>query len=157
MKRTLAALAAATALTLTGCANEANDGHLGYSSPNSAEHAAAAHAPKLTPSPDEAISPTVADFKIKLRITSKQCFGSAGCNVQYEVEPVWQHPLPVTMDDDYDLTYKVMGDESGPIIDTLTVYANGKYSVPYTGFASTSNGGQTLTAEITRIRRHVGY
>jgi hypothetical protein len=151
----ITAVAAAT-LALTGCANEAKDGHVGYPSGDAAGSAAAHSAPKLSPSPEKS-APTVEDFKLNLTVTSKQCFGSAGCNVQYRVAPVWQHSLPVTLDGDYDLTYKVEGDESGPIIDTLTVYANGKYSVPWEGFASTSYGGQKLTAEIIRIREHVGY
>jgi hypothetical protein len=40
-----------------------------------------------TSTPDApAYTPTTKDFKIALKVKSKDCFGSAGCNVVYELE-----------------------------------------------------------------------
>jgi hypothetical protein len=147
---TIAALAAVTAFTLTACED-----------PNAApvnQGVGGQHSAK-TPSPTEnpEAHPNKQTLKLTLRITSKQCFGSAGCNVEYRVAPVWTATPGVDLDGDYDITYKVTGDDSGPILDTLTIYSNGKYEVPFEGLMSTSSGAVHPTVTITRIRKHVGY
>ncbi|GAB3739991.1 hypothetical protein GCM10027598_69790 [Amycolatopsis oliviviridis] len=64
---------------------------------------------------------TPADFTLDLKTYSKQCFGSAGCNVV--VEPALTYKG--TADDmlghgTCSMTYEITGDESGTITDTLT-------------------------------------
>lgn len=92
------------------------------------------------------------DLNLVVRITSKQCFGTAGCNVEYKISVGWNGPAP-DLGADYDVTYRVTGDDSGPIIDTLTVYRNGKYTEPYEGFMSTSNEAIKPSAFVTSVHR----
>lgn len=115
------------------------------------------YTPESKPPPKPRLKRT--DIKLTVKITSKQCFGSAGCIVEYDIVPAWVNPLglPIDLRDDYDVTYEVNGDEDGPIIDTFEFYANGKYEVPYGGNASTSSSGQDLTVRITGISEHLGY
>jgi len=74
---------------------------------------------------------TKQDVKLSLKTTSKQCFGSAGCNVTVQVQAgvaaSLQQALPP--DGTWDVTYQITGDESGPIIGTFSLYGNGKYDV----------------------------
>ncbi|BCY13187.1 hypothetical protein L3i22_082750 [Actinoplanes sp. L3-i22] len=52
------------------------------------------------------------------KITKKQCFGSAGCNVRIKVEVGYDGPT-LSEDDTWEVTYQVIGDESGPIVGTF--------------------------------------
>jgi hypothetical protein len=151
---TIAALAAVAAFTLTGC----EDPNAAPVRQGNQQHQPFQQASE-TPSPTETpgAHPNKQTLKLTLRITSKQCFGSAGCNVEYRVAPVWTATPGVDLDGDYDITYKVTGDDSGPILDTLTIYSNGKYEVPFEGLMSTSSGAVHPTATIIRIRKHVGF
>lgn len=65
-------------------------------------------------------TPTVADFTLKPKITRRECFGSAGCNVTFRVDLSYSG-MPLDPDTSYDVTYKVTGPEDGPAINTLTV------------------------------------
>jgi hypothetical protein len=98
---------------------------------------------------------------MRLRITSKQCFGSAGCNLEYDVIPKWAGDQPAAdtqLDGKYDLTYAVTGSEDGPIVETMTVYPTLKYEVPlFGGFASTSSSYAELGVHVVRLREHLGW
>jgi hypothetical protein len=143
-------VAAALVVSLTAC-TDPNAAPVHQGQPL-AQHSTA---PSPTKSPEA--HPTPQTLKLTLRITSKQCFGSAGCNVEYRVAPVWTATPGVELDGDYDITYEVTGDDSGPILDTLTIYSNGKYEVPFEGLMSTSSGAVHPTVTIVRIRKHVGF
>lgn len=71
-----------------------------------------------TPAP-KARTLGVKDLVPALKVTSKQCFGSAGCNVEYRVSFTVKGPLP-SEDESYDVTYEVRGGEDGPVIGTTT-------------------------------------
>lgn len=64
--------------------------------------------------------PSPEDFAIELRILSKQCFGSAGCNVSYSIEPVYLGSEPLD-DVSATVTYEVLGGDSGPQINSFTL------------------------------------
>jgi hypothetical protein len=150
--KTIAAIAVAAAITLTGCSG----GNTETIKPNPA----AASSPSLiTTSTD--IHPTKSDFVMHLRVTSKQCFGSAGCNLEYDVIPKWAGDQPAAdaqLDGKYDLTYAVTGSEDGPIVETMTVYPTLKYEVPmFGGFASTSSSYAELGVHVVRLREHLGW
>lgn len=69
--------------------------------------------------PGPEIPPRLDQFQLSLRVTSKKCFGSAGCNVKVKVQAGWAMTLdPATT---WELTYEVTGDEDGPIIDTMEI------------------------------------
>ncbi|TNC22123.1 hypothetical protein [Amycolatopsis alkalitolerans] len=59
------------------------------------------------------------DFTVELKVTSKQCFGTAGCNVV--VEPMLNYKYGADRMTSYgtcDVTYSISGDESGEVIGT---------------------------------------
>jgi len=97
------------------------------------------------------VTPKKGDFTVILKILSKECFGSAGCNITYRTK--LSQDLPTgALDPDvtYDLTYVVHGDESGP--QTETMYITGdQYEQPSEGFASTATSGTKLTVTVTKI------
>ena len=91
------------------------------------------------------------DVELKVKIKSKQCFGSAGCNVEYKIKAnVDRTGWP--KDGTLDVTYKVTGDESGPIKDTLTMdLEEGTYEQSGYQSASTRSGGVKLKVAVTEL------
>lgn len=89
-----------------------------------AESSAPAEGDAVTAAADEPESePTYAEvgvdsFKIKLRTTGRQCFGSAGCNVTVEPDLTYTGLSDLDPDAVYEITYEIRGDESGPVIET---------------------------------------
>jgi hypothetical protein len=154
---TIAAFVAVAALAVTSCDNGNQETVQPNLSPTS-EGGSATQAQAATPTD---IHPTKSDFVMRLRVTSKQCFGSAGCNLEYDVIPKWAGDQPAAdtqLDGEYDLTYAVTGSEDGPIVETMTVYPTLKYEVPmFGGFASTSSSYAELGVHVVRLREHLGW
>lgn len=96
------------------------------------------------------VKPTARDFTIKLKILTKDCFGSAGCNVTYRPELVMKlaaGSLDPTIT--YDITYELRG---GDDAQTGTIYATGdSYEGPQEQIAGTSGQGVRLSAVITDV------
>ncbi len=97
------------------------------------------------------VTPKKGDFEVTLKVLSKECFGTAGCNVTYRAK--LSQSLPTgALDPDvtYDLTYVVHGDESGP--QTETMYITGdQYEQPSEGLAQTPSSGTKLTVTVTKL------
>ena len=97
------------------------------------------------------VTPKKGDFEVTLKVLSKECFGTAGCNVTYRAK--LSQSLPTgALDPDvtYDLTYVVHGDESGP--QTETMYITGdQYEQPSEGLAQTATSGTKLTVTVTKL------
>lgn len=56
--------------------------------------------------------PVTDDFDAELRILSKECFGSAGCNVVVSVEPIYVGDGDLTaLDQSLTVTYEIIGAE----------------------------------------------
>lgn len=79
---------------------------------------AAADPEPYLPSPDE--------FKLAIKVTEKECFGSAGCLIDYHVELTYDGIQP-DAGHEYLVTYEVRGVKDGPQINSITV-SDGKYS-----------------------------
>lgn len=96
-------------------------------------------------------TPKIRDFEVKVKVTSKQCFGSAGCNIQ--VKTTLAKGL-VSLDPavTYELTFELLGDESGPIVDTMELHGD-QYTGGGTKFLSTPSSGTRITARITSIEQ----
>ncbi|MBP8882771.1 MAG: hypothetical protein KBG77_16925 [Dermatophilaceae bacterium] len=139
-RKALITIAAAATLALAGCAET--------KTVSTAPSSTSATAPAEVPSSD--YSPSTTDFQVKLKVTDQQCFGSAGCNVT--VEPRISKVEPSVPDEGtIDLTFKVSGDESGPVIETSTLdLADGTYSSSEM-WLSTSSSGVTPKAKVTEI------
>jgi hypothetical protein len=122
----------------------------GQASTNSkgARHAHHSKAPTPAPKPS--------NFAVVVNVKQKQCFGTAGCNLTYTVslsaDEIGKH-----LDGDYDIKYKVVGDESGPIIDTIEAHPHGRYDVPFENFAGTSSSFTKLHAVVLSVRKHQGF
>lgn len=148
MKRVLA-VAATTVLLLSGCAMSTG-GSTAIDPSDGGQPAATDDGTTETPSEPELHALKASDLDLTVKTTSKQCFGSAGCNVEYKVKVAFAIPDPGELAGTYDVTYKISGDESGPIIETLTVYPDGKYDVNE-GYASTKSKYVKLVAKVTDV------
>lgn len=101
-----------------------------------------------TDEPSSAFEYTADMFSMTLKVTAKQCFGSAGCNVS--VEPVLSADTTTIPDDaSGTLTYEIRGDESGPI--TVTTDLNGTQYSQQQSDLSTSSGSKKITVKITDV------
>lgn len=117
-----------------------------YTTPSPAP--AAPEVSETTPPAVEDYTPTVKDFAIALKIKSKECFGSAGCNVTYEPKLTIVGPK-VDEDGTYEITFEVRGGDDGAAIDTIEV-DGGQYSASE-GLAQTARQSSKLTAVITEM------
>lgn len=127
-----------------------------------ARHAAAPSptASAKTVSPEPVSDPTTntpayadpgpSDFTMKLRIKRKQCFGSARCNVDVDPDLSYEGILPIDPDKTYEITYQINGDESGPVIDTITL-TNGTSMEYYPSSLSTASSGTKITGKVTDV------
>jgi hypothetical protein len=93
--------------------------------------------------------PTKADFKLTLKQLTKQCFGSAGCNVSYRVLVKYSGPA-LDPEATYDVLYRVAGGEDGPVDNRLTVN-DGQSSVDEEEMVSTSSSKTKLTVTVTDV------
>ncbi|GAA3233255.1 hypothetical protein MTQ10_11235 [Streptomyces sp. XM83C] len=91
------------------------------------------------------------DFSIELRTTERHCFGSAGCNVTVEPELTYLG-LTSELDPDatYEITYEILGDESGPIIETAELTDRTSLTYHQTS-VSTDSSSTTVSVEITEV------
>jgi hypothetical protein len=110
-------------------------------------------APAEQPEDESPVYDTVDEdsFSIELRTTSRQCFGSAGCNVIVEPEVTY---LGDSEDIDpeavYEITYEIRGDESGPVLDTLEL--SDQTTINYSeSMISTASSGVKVTVKITDV------
>ncbi|MER6346389.1 hypothetical protein ACWC10_24540 [Streptomyces sp. NPDC001595] len=120
----------------------------------SASNEGAVTAASEVPDPEPTYDEVDADsFTIELRTTERQCFGSAGCNVTVEPELTYLglseaiDPAAV-----YEITYKISGDESGPVIETAEL--SDRTSLNYTpSLISTASSGVKVSVEIVDVMR----
>jgi hypothetical protein len=93
-------------------------------------------------------TPKLADFKLQVKELTRQRFGSAGDLVDYRVQLVQVRDRTYDPDKEYELTYRITGDESGP--ETQTMLIRGDEYEQYEGDAST-RGGVKVKATPTGI------
>ena len=92
---------------------------------------------------------------MRLRVIEEQCFGTAGCNLGYEVKPALRQKFD--LDGDYDITNRVIGDESGPQIGTVTLREDGTYDEIWPGYASTSSESVELQVRVDSVTEAGGW
>lgn len=103
---------------------------------------------ETTAAPAPGPSPAVADFKLTPKVTDKQCFGSAGCSLELQVEVEYNGPV-LDQDDTWLVTYEVSGDESGPIIGSLEL--SGTTFEASTESLSTKNSKTKVAIKVTDV------
>jgi len=94
-------------------------------------------------------TPKPADFKLTIKVLSKQCFGSAGCNVTFRIDPNYTGP---TIPDDraYQVIYAVRGGEDGTQTNSFTMTGmNAQYDSEE--ILSTKSSRAKLTAKVTEV------
>lgn len=166
MKKITASAIVALSLALTGCGSVSEKpGVIEQMSPftsitstppttvrDCAEFPYAVGCPAVPPPmPSEFLSaPEPKDFSIALSVKSKQCFGSAGCNLV--VEPALSYLGANTLMSGYtcDLTYSIKGDEDGELIETAYNTGGTQYRISRTSI-STPNSKTVPTAEVTSV------
>jgi hypothetical protein len=93
-------------------------------------------------------TPTKNDFKLKVKILRKKCFGSAGCNVTYRIDVTYTGSgLDPSIR--YEVTYEVKGGED-PNVNTFEVTGDSA-SVQQEESTSTKRSGDKLTAVATSV------
>jgi predicted small lipoprotein YifL len=143
MKHTLAAvtIAALAVASLAGCTRTVY-----VKAPPTA-----APADVSTPS-DTASSPF--DYQLEtpqvtLRITSKQCFGSAGCNVTVSPTLAMADTSLIPPDATGSITFEIDGGSDGPVIDTITLTGS-QYQIQ-DEVLSTASSSSRLTVKVTGV------
>jgi hypothetical protein len=136
-------------IALTACGSLDTATETRSTSVSTAADSTPTETPTPTPTPVKNSTPKPKDFRIGIKITKKQCFGSAGCNVTFHVKPVYVGTGELG-NGPYEVTYKVIGDESGPLINTFTI-DSGTASYQQEEFASTRAAGVKLRAVATDV------
>jgi hypothetical protein len=103
-----------------------------------------------TPAPAPDVMPAASDFRIQVRTLRKQCFGSAGCNVIYQIDPDYTGQRPLSESRTYRVVYEVIGGEDGPAVNNFTVTGS-QARFPQQEMISTQSAGTTLTAHATSV------
>lgn len=116
-------------------------------------HSAIAAASTTVADPVEATTAAVyeprnSDFTLAVKITEKQCFGDAGCNVTARVD-LSKVAARVPDDATVDVTYELRGVQDGPSVGTISVQG-GRYD-PNDEYVQTSSTGKKLTAVVTSV------
>ncbi|AEK08118.1 hypothetical protein SEA_EJIMIX_57 [Mycobacterium phage Ejimix] len=63
---------------------------------------------------EEASLPVPGDFQVGVNVIERQCYGSAGCNVRFKIDPRYNGPiLPETMR--FTVVYEVLGCDDGKV------------------------------------------
>ncbi|MER5750644.1 hypothetical protein [Streptomyces sp. NPDC002088] len=90
-------------------------------------------------------------FSIDLKTKSRQCFGSAGCNLTVEPDlTLAVDSGSVDPDAVYEITYEIHGDESGPVIETAEL--SERTSLNYTPtLIQTASASTKVSVEITDV------
>ena len=94
-------------------------------------------------------TPTKRDFRITLKILTKDCFGDAGCNLTYRPQLTNLSWVDFDPSITYDVTYEVRGGQDGAQLDTLQV--TGSQYQSSEGAASTATSAAKLTAVIISV------
>lgn len=137
-------IAVCVAAFTAGCAAPQTSGSTA-ASPLSADEPAAETA---EPTPVATVGKD--DFRVRLKTTEQQCFGSAGCMVT--VKP----KLAANFDDlpaegTVDITYRVSGDESGPVIETISLDLSTKRYDASEILMSTTSSSVVPSAKVTDV------
>lgn len=107
-----------------------------------------AEAPDPTPTYDDVDE---SSFTIELKTKSRQCFGSAGCNLTVEPDLTYLGDSgSIDPDAVYEITYEIHGDRSGPVIETAEL--SNQTSLNYTpSVISTASASTKVSVEITDV------
>lgn len=93
-------------------------------------------------------SPKPGDFSVTALVLKRDCFGSAGCNVQYRINPQYKGQ-PLSDSQSFTVTYTVKGG-SDPQEGNFTLIG-GKATYSEMEFIQTSSASAKLTITVTSV------
>lgn len=93
-------------------------------------------------------TPQPKDFKLTVKTRKKECFGSAGCLVTYQVDATWTKTFDPSIT--YELIYVVRGDEDGPAFNIMTITGD-EFTHATEETASTPSSKTKLTATTSSV------
>lgn len=102
------------------------------------------------PSTPPPYMPTAADFTVAIQVTSKHCFGSAGCNVTYRIQPTYVGHTPLDPAQQYTVTYQVTGPKDGPQINSFTIQGT-QATINQEEIADVPSSQTQMTAQVTEV------
>ena len=93
--------------------------------------------------------PAIDDFELSIKTLSKECFGSAGCIIEFRMELAYLAVGRLDPGVTYEITYEIHGGED-PYINTLTTTGD-RYSTEETERINTPSADSELTVEIVDL------
>ncbi|WP_424536699.1 hypothetical protein ACOZ38_43720 [Sphaerisporangium viridialbum] len=93
-------------------------------------------------------TPKPSDFSIKIKTIKQACFGSAGCNVTFRIDPTYNGP-EFASDKSFTVSYRVTGGED-PKISSFTVDGD-QMHYDSQEMISTSSSSTVLKAKVTQV------
>lgn len=107
--------------------------------------------PPPPPSPAK-YTPVPTDFELTVKITEKQCFGSAGCSLSFRVDAAYGG-LPLDEGDSWLITYTITGGEDGPQINSFRLQGS-TVTQDSEEFMSTNSTKVVPKAAVTSVARN---
>lgn len=92
---------------------------------------------------------TAADFRIDTTVLKKKCFGSAGCNVTYTIDPTFLGVTGALEGRSFKVIYEVTGGEDPEIGNFSLTGTNMRYAE--SSSISTPSSDAVLTAQVTSV------
>ena len=89
--------------------------------------------------------------ELTVRETSKECFGSYGCNVKFQISAATDLSL-IGPGDSYEVTYSVKGLKED-MTQSLTLKDDGTFDQDSFQFGTKPRSGTKLTAVVTHVQR----
>lgn len=113
---------------------------------------------KQTPAaPAPVVLPKATDFTLAVKVLKKSCFGSAGCNLTYRIDPTYSGaPFPAGVR--FEVVYQVNGG-ADPQVNRFTIGAGDgpgnswSASVQEEEFIQTKSSSAVLTAVVTDVSK----
>jgi hypothetical protein len=103
-----------------------------------------------TTTAEQGILPTPDMFKIPVTVIQQHCYGEAGCNVTYEIDPTYIGSAPLTKSA-FRVLYTVEGGDEGLQTESFTVAGGEHIRYKKQGFISTGDDRVSITATPTRV------
>ncbi|MFD1085201.1 hypothetical protein [Micromonospora andamanensis] len=140
------------AAVLVAAGDAADEGKKVAQSATPTPKAGAAAAPATSAAAPSYSTPKSSDFKLKVKMLDKQCFGSAGCNVEFRVSEVTYVGAGLDPDATYEISYEFKGLED-PMIGTFELSGDGSYSIEDREFGMTRRSSDKVKAEVTDVEK----
>jgi hypothetical protein len=91
------------------------------------------------------------DVKLSVKITKRECFGSAGCLVQFKIKASVDLDVLAATDRDWTVTYEVKGVDDGPQVAELVLHPDGMYDQDGYQAGQTPSRSTKLKATVTDV------